>query len=101
MVMNACVLKQSFDRFLFFGLQFYMLYIYAICFIDGSNIGYFGSIFYMFSMNDLSNQRVFSSKDPKAGQEWRGRSPGSMPLIILRLQDKIVKDGKRKVEVWM
>lgn len=51
----------------------------------------------MFSVTDLSNQRVLSSKDPKTGQEWRGRSPGqSMALIILRLQDKIVKDGKRK-----
>lgn len=55
----------------------------------------------MFSVTDLSNQRVLSSKDTKAGQEWRGRSPGSMPLIILRLQEKIVKDGKRKVEVWV
>lgn len=49
-------------------------------------------------MTDLSKQRVLSSKDPKTGQEWRGRSPGqSVALIILRLQDKIVKDGKRKL----
>lgn len=76
----------------------FIRYTFILCLIDGSTIGYFDSIFYMFSVTDLSNQRVLSSKDPKAGQQWRDRSPGqSMALIILRLQDKIVKDGKRKL----